>query len=147
MRSLAHRLTTLEANGKAVVWAKGPVSFPVPEKLRLTLSQLIGTGGYQGLLARALALATEEVPWLRGVTINVGGVLEGKEELQAKISPEKFLEGRVVLVAQLLGLLESFIGETLTVRLVREAWPALPLNVLNLTEGEKNEKTQKTGGA
>jgi hypothetical protein len=42
----------------------------------------------------------------------------------------------------LLGLLVAFIGETLTLRLVREVWPKAPLNELDLSEGNKNEKNK-----
>ena len=48
----------------------------------------------------------------------------------------------MVLVAQLLGLLVAFIGETLTLRLVREVWPKLPLNDLDFGRGDKNEKAK-----
>ena len=51
-------------------------------------------------------------------------------------------EGGVVLIAQLLGLLVAFIGESLTVRLAREAWPKLPLNGLESGNGDKSEPTK-----
>ena len=37
-------------------------------------------------------------------------------------------EAGVVVVAQLLGLLVTFIGEPLTLRLVRDAWPDAPVD-------------------
>jgi hypothetical protein len=46
-------------------------------------------------------------------------------------------EGRVVLLAQLLGLLVAFIGESLTLRLVLEVWPKVPLEDLELSNGDK----------
>jgi hypothetical protein len=47
-------------------------------------------------------------------------------------------EGSVVLVAQLLALLVAFIGENLTLRMVREVWPKLPqINDLDLRKGDK----------
>jgi hypothetical protein len=42
----------------------------------------------------------------------------------------------------LLGLLVAFIGEDLTLRLVREVWPKLSLNNLDFGKGYKNEKAQ-----
>jgi hypothetical protein len=53
-----------------------------------------------------------------------------------------FFEGRIVLLAQLLGLLVAFIGENLAVRLVREAFPKAPVNNLDLVNGRKYEKTK-----
>ena len=64
----------------------------------------------------------------------------GLEQLPAQLDLDKFFEGRVVLLAQLLGLLVAFIGENLTIRLVREVWPKAPLNDLDLTQEGKNEK-------
>jgi hypothetical protein len=74
------------------------------------------------------------------VHVTEEGTLDGWEELSARIGPSGFLECRIVLLAQLLGLLVAFIGEKLTVRLVMEVWPKLSLNDLNLDKGEKNEK-------
>ena len=147
MRNFASRLITLEAAEKDASEAIGSTVFPVPEKLRPALSILMGKGGFRALLARALTLAAEEVPWLRTVKVNADGSMEGWAELHARLGPEKFREGRIVLVAQLLGLLEAFIGASLTVRLVSEIWPKLSLSDLNLDKGEKNEKRSKTGQA
>ncbi len=102
----------------------------------------MGTAGYRALLSRALALANVEVRWLRGVHVRSDGSFEGLEELHSRITPADFFEGRVELVAQMLGLLVAFIGESLTLGLVREAWPAIPLNDLALGNGEKNENTK-----
>jgi hypothetical protein len=141
MRNLAQRLITLEAKGKNSAATNGSVAFTVPEKLRPTLSMLVGNAGFRTLLARALTLAAAENPWLRAAKVNADGSLEGWEQLPAPVAPDRFREGGVVLVAQLLGLLVAFIGENLTVRLVSEVWPKLPLNDWNLSEGETNEKT------
>jgi hypothetical protein len=46
----------------------------------------------------------------------------------------------VALLAQLLGLLVAFIGESLTLRLVREVWPPVTLGNLNASKDDKNEK-------
>jgi hypothetical protein len=140
MRNLAQRLIALEATGKNSGETRVSVAFAVPEKLRPTLSMLVGNAGYRTLLARALTLATAEHPGLRAVTVNVDGSLAGWEKLPAHVGPDKILEGSVVLIAQLFGLLVAFIGENLTVRLVGGVWPKLPLNDWNLGEGDTNEK-------
>jgi hypothetical protein len=48
--------------------------------------------------------------------------LEGLEK-HARVDPAEFLEGRIALLAQLLGLLVAFIGPTVTSRLLGEVWP------------------------
>ena len=86
-------------------------------------ARLTGYGGYRALLVRALALATAEVPWLGSLSVNANGSLEDLAGLHAQLPHAEFLEGKVVLLAQLLGLLVAFIGPTLTSRLVGEIWP------------------------
>ena len=145
MRNFARCLITLETNEGKLSKTRAAAAFPVPEKLRPTLSMLVGNEGFRTLLARSLTLATAEMPWLSAVKVNAEGSLEGWEEIHAQLGPEKFREGREVLLAQLLGLLEAFIGENLTVSLVSEVWPNLSLRDLNLDKGERNEKTSKAG--
>jgi hypothetical protein len=41
-------------------------------------------------------------------------------------------------VAQLLGLLVTFIGEPLTLRLVRDAWPDAPIPATGAETGEQS---------
>jgi hypothetical protein len=143
MRQFATRLIVFEARGNKSSTTRTPAAFSAPEKLRPQLSALMGEGGFRALLARALALAGAEVPWLRTVQVSVGGSLEGLLELQPQLGPNDFLEGGVVLTAQLLGLLEALIGENLTVRLVHEVWPKVPLNGLDLDNRGKNENGDK----
>lgn len=128
MRELAGRLIAYETRGKK--WARLPsaATFFVGEKLRPPLATLLGHGGFQALHARALALAGAEIPWLRAVRIQVDGSLEGLDELAAKMDRADLAEGRLVLLAQLLGLLVAFIGEIMTLQLVREVWPRLSLH-------------------
>ena len=119
-----------------------PAGFHVSEKLRIHLATFMGNTGFHTLMARSLALSTEEVPWLRTVRVKADGSLEGVEGLQRQLEPDEFLEGKVVLLAQLLGLLVAFIGENLTLRLVREVWPKVPLKGLDFVKGDKNGKAK-----
>jgi len=137
MLDFAKRLIDYERSEDKVSGTKIPAVFPVAEKLRPHLVTLMGSGGFRALLSRSLALANAEVPSLRAVEVNPDGSLGGLEELQAHLDPNKLSEGRVVLLAQLLGLLVAFIGEDLTLRLVLEAWPNVPLNDLELAHGGK----------
>ena len=67
--------------------------------------------------------------------MNGAGVLEGAEPLRASPGLAALLEGRIALLAQLLGLLVSFIGPSLTARLMGEIWPRLSLNDIDFGEG------------
>ena len=100
----------------------------------------MGHGGVRALLSRALLLATAEVSWLRAVQVNADGGLEGFEALGSQLDPSEFVEGRVVLLAELFGLLVAFIGPSLTSRLSGEIWPQIPLIERDSGKEVKNEK-------
>lgn len=141
MRTLAGRVITLELAGPRSDASLVRSAMPVPERLRTPLSSLMGPAGFRGLLVRALALAGAEVPWLRAVRVDDDGTMDGWLQPYAQLGSEQFHEGRVVLLAQLLGLLVAFIGERLTLRLLLEEWPKLPVGDLGF-EGElHDEKT------
>jgi hypothetical protein len=142
MQDLARSIIACEARGRRPVEIKTPADFDVQEKLRPQLATLMGNGGHRALLSRALVLAGAELPWMRGLQVNAEGVLEGLEKIRASLSPEAFLEGKVLLLAELLGLLVAFIGESLTLRLLREVWPKARLNDLDLVKEDNYEKTQ-----
>ena len=142
MRKFAQRLITYETRENKSSQIKNPVVVQVSEKLRPQLATLMGSGGFRALLSRALALATVEVPWLRGMQVSGDGSLEGAGALHAQLDPDEFREGSAVLLAQTLALLAVFIGESLTVRLVCEVWPKVPLDDLDLGKGNKNEKAK-----
>jgi hypothetical protein len=118
-----------------------PDAFPVVDRLRPHLATLVGNDGFRALLARALALANAEVSWLRAVNVTADGTLEGLEASHV-LEPVELLEGRVVLLAQLLGLLTAFIGPSLTLRLVGEIWPKISLAGVDFAHGDKNEKSK-----
>ena len=116
------------------------MTFHVGDRLRPQLATLMGNGGYRALLLRALVLAKAEAPWLRAVQVNMDGSLKGLEDLHAQLAPPDVFDCSVVLLAQLLGMLVAFIGETLTLHLVREVWPNVPLNDLGFGKGVTSEK-------
>jgi hypothetical protein len=140
MRDFAERLIAYETRENRSSETKTPAAFLVGEKLRLHLATLMGNAGFRALLSRALALANAEVPWLRAAHVKADGSFEGLDELGSRVNPEEIFEGRIVLFAQLLGLLVAFIGERLTLRLMRDVWPNLSLDDLDSGKGDKNEK-------
>src|ERR1700728_4342866 len=109
MRSIAERLIQYETPKKDASGTADAATIAVTERLRPQLATLMGKSGYRALLARALKLASAEVSWLRTVKVNADGVIEGFERLRTGLSPAQFREGRIILLAQLLGLLVAFI--------------------------------------
>jgi hypothetical protein len=126
-----------ETGGDVTAGSRNRAGFDVSEKLRLHLSVFMGKTGYQALVGRALALSSAEVPALRAVRVRADGSLHAGDDLEAQPDSAEFLEGREVLLAHLLDLLIAFIGASLTVRLVRETWPKIPLDDLDFANGGK----------
>ena len=142
MLNFARRLIAHDALENKSAGTKPAAVFPVGDRLRPELATLMGNNGFRALLLRSLALAAAEVPWLRAVQVKADGALAGLEAPQAELDPAEFLHGMIVLLAQLLGLLVAFIGQTLTRHLVAEIWPSILLNDLDFGNGGKNEKTK-----
>jgi hypothetical protein len=126
MRDLAHRLLTYEAGaGKA----SEPMEFAtlrVYEKLRQRLSAFAGVAAFESLAFRALTQAKSEAPGLWAVQVAADGSLQGLGEFESQIDIDKDLagEGGIVLIARFLVLLRIFLGEALTLSLLRSAWPS-----------------------
>ena len=107
------------------------------DKLRAPLAKLAGIQGFNSLLSRALSLASRQVPSLVGVRVEADGSLTGLDaiDLDADKS-EGARHGGTVLVAELLKLLVTFIGESLTLSLVRNAWPHDSIEIMSLISNE-----------
>jgi hypothetical protein len=122
-RHLAQRLLTYEAVAGKNSEPAESAAFRVCEKLRLPLITLAGVAGFRSLLSRALTLARAEAPSLSVVQVAADGSLKGLDELEPQINKEQARDEGAILIAQLLGLLLTFIGEGLTLRLIQDVWP------------------------
>ncbi len=141
MRYFAELLMSHEARGQAASRPAGPTAIPVIDKLRPELATLMGKSGFRALLLRALALAGAESPELGGLQVTAQGTLEEVDGVAATTAdPADMAAGKMALVARLLGLLETFIGEVLTLQLVRGIWPDVPLEEY-FKQGDENDIT------
>lgn len=122
IRAWAQRLLALEAANKSASDADLE-SARVFEKLRASLTRFVGPDGFTALMRRALALARAEVPSLRTARVIPEGRVEGIEE---QVEGKNDVEAATAITANLLALLVTFIGESLTLRLVRDLWPDDP---------------------
>lgn len=98
----------------------------VIEKLRSAVTRFAGPDGFTSLLRRAVKLAGRDLPLLHGVDVDADGRLTGMEHLGADMGPDAGRvrdEAAVEIAATVLELLVTFVGETLTLKLVRGAWP------------------------
>jgi hypothetical protein len=159
MRDLAQRLLTFEVNAGTTSEPGESTVLRVYEKLRLSLGELAGTAAFQSLASRALAMAKSEIPSLRAAQVSADGALkglghglgQGLSEFGPQIDLEKDEAGEqragdegIVVVARLLGLLLMFLGEALTLNLLRDAWPGAAFGDRNWGKGEENEHTRQS---
>ena len=117
-RELAERLVAFEATAQRSSRQDALSTCRVCEKLRRPLCILTGTAGFSSLFTRALTLAKREAPALSVVTVNSDGSLTGLEG--------DVIKANTILIAHLLSLLITFIGEALLMRLLHDVWPDLP---------------------
>jgi hypothetical protein len=122
-RHLAERLLVYEAVAGENSEPSESAAFRVCAKLRRPLITLAGVAGFRSLLSRALTLARAEAPSLSAVQVAADGSLQGLDELEPQIDKEQTRDGGAILIAQLIGLLLTFIGEGLTLRLIHDVWP------------------------
>ena len=144
MRDLAHRLLTYEAVAGKTSESKEAATLRVYEKLRQSLGVFAGSAGFQSLASRALALARSEAPSLSAARVSADGSLQGLGEFEPQIDIDKDRageypagEGGIILIARLLGLLLIFLGEALTLSLLRNAWPGAAFDDRNSGNGRK----------
>jgi hypothetical protein len=121
MRAWARRLLSAEAAIQPASDADVHDWVRVIEKLRISLTRFVGADGFIALLRRALALARADVPSLQSVKIAADGRLEGLEGFAG--NGDNNAEAGTAITAHLLGLLVTFVGESLTLRLMSDVWP------------------------
>ena len=117
-RDIAQHLIAYEAVAEGSPTETQPAAFLVCEKMRRPLTKLTGSAGFRSLLVRALALAKREARALDALKVKEDGSLDG---------PACSAEGPAgaLLIAQLLALLITFVGDALTMRLLYAIWPDL----------------------
>lgn len=119
-RDLARGLVAREADSSTASLHTEPASVRVYERLRRQLGAPVGTEGFQSLATRALALARSESPKLDSVQVMANGGLRGLGEVQSQANSDQDGDVGIILIAQLLGLFLTLLGEATTLRLVED---------------------------
>jgi hypothetical protein len=108
------------------------------EKLRLRLVKLAGVEGFRSLLLprsgagpRCRRRRCRSCRWAQTA------LCKGRPEIEPHPSSGTTGQDGIILVAHLLELLVTFIGETLTLQLVRDIWPDASINRANPSTEEK----------
>lgn len=102
------------------------------EKLRGPLIKLTGTAGFASLMSRGLSLAKRRSPSLEALRVGLDGSLAlSQEGPQHPVTADATQDAGLILLGELLALLVTLIGESLTLSLVREAWADVSIPGLN----------------
>ena len=134
MRDLARRILAAEIACADATQPPVDVAVRAFAKLQVPLARLTGVAGFFSLSSRALALAKAECPALKVVRVRPDGSLAGFDAIEHDQDAGEVEKCRVALVAHLLGLLTTFIGESLTRRLACDAWPDASIDRPDLKE-------------
>jgi hypothetical protein len=117
---LARSLVASEADAATSSLHSEPATVRVYERLRRQLGAPVGVDGFQALASRALALAKSESPQLSAVQLTANGGLRGLGGVGSDSDVDEDGEAGIVLIAQLLGLFLTFLGEATTLRLIED---------------------------
>jgi hypothetical protein len=124
LRAVARRILAQEIGGRqapAEVAAAIEAAFA---GLYGLMRNLIGHHGFEALVSRAIHLSSEEFAWIETIELraesrltlrNLDAVVEAEGLLRAR-------DGAAALMATVIGLLFSFLGADLTMRLLRRSW-------------------------
>lgn len=100
------------------------------ERLHRQLSTLIGSEGVTAVLRRALRMAQDDFPFLKGVEVQPlpNGCLKGLgQSVEAQMASE-VRDGLVAIIGNAIWLLVTFIGRDLTLRQLKRIWPNAALD-------------------
>ena len=118
IRDWTRRLIAFEVDADPPSAQTELATLRVYEKLRRQLCAPVGVDSFQALASRALSLAKSQSPRLRVVQLTADGGLRGLAEVEFHKNADEDGEVGIILIAQLLGLFLTLLGEAATVRLI-----------------------------
>jgi hypothetical protein len=118
----AKRLLAAEGDSGASAAACAAAAGRVYDKLAAQLAPLLGLAGVEALFVRSAKLARADlVPAIEGATQRAAGLRAFLGQLEASAAGE----AAAALFATFLDLVITFIGDRLTVQVLRGAWPVI----------------------
>jgi hypothetical protein len=121
IRDWASKLIASEADADSTSLETELATVRVYEKLRKQLSEPVGVDAFQALASRALSLTKSRFPGMSALNVTTSGGLRGFGEADAPLSTDGDVEVGTILIAQMLRLVLSLLGEAATVRLIEDA--------------------------
>jgi hypothetical protein len=135
IRDWASRLIASEVDADSASSQTELATLRVYEMLRRQLSAPVGVDAFQTLAARALALTKSRFPSLGAVNITTNGGLCGLGEVEDPLNTDGDVEVGIILIAQMLRLFLSLLGEAATVRLIEDVPLRIEVKVESDTTG------------
>ena len=114
IRDWASKLIASEVDADSASAQTELATLRVYEKLRRQFCAPVGVDAFQALASRALSLAKSEFPSLRAVSVTANGSLGGVGEVESQLSEAEDAEVGITLIAQMLKLFISLLGEAAT---------------------------------
>jgi hypothetical protein len=144
-RDLARSLVAREADAGTISLHAEPATVRIYERLRRQLGATVGVDGFHALASRALALAKSQSPRLSTVQVTVQGSLRGLAEVESQTDVDEDGEAGINLIAQLLGLFLTFLGEATTLRLIEDLRLQADVSVESPTSTEDSITSAQDG--
>jgi len=109
-------------------------------RLRERLTRVIGGLGFEALLRRSIALAKSEYPHIRELRAGEEA-FSLMASFQLGVEPSEADGFAVAVLANIVVLLATFIGATLTARLLQELWPELDMRNIDLLASDEESSS------
>jgi hypothetical protein len=135
IRDWASKLIASEVDADSASAQTELATLRVYEKLRRQLCAPVGVDAFQALASRALSLTKSQFPSLSAVNVTTNGGLCGLGEVEAPLNTDGDVEVGIILIAQMLRLFLSLLGEAATVRLIEGAPLRIEVKVESDTTG------------
>ena len=119
----ARRLLAREAAAATAEASPLTAASRVYDKLHARLTLLLGDAGVQALFVRSAKLAEGDLARFAALS-----VLEGSQKLRERLQardPALDSESAEILFGHFLSVISTFIGERLTIQLLRNEWPLI----------------------
>jgi hypothetical protein len=117
----ARKLIASEVDANSTATQTELATLRVYEKLRQQFRAPVGVDAFQALASRALSLTKSQFPRLNAVNVTANGGLHGLGQVEAPLPLGEDGEVGITLIAQMLRLFLTLLGEAATVRLIEDA--------------------------
>jgi hypothetical protein len=121
IRDWARKLIASEVDADSPSVPTGGSTLRVYEKLRRQFCAPVGSDAFQALVSRALSLTKSQFPGLGTLSVTANGGLRGLGEVETPVISVEDGEVGIILIAQMLRLFITLLGEAATVRLIEDA--------------------------